>query len=249
MNIGPHRIKRAFSLLETLVVLVIVAVVLTLVLPGFGRLMDTSRGTKNLSNHRTIASALLAYAWEHNGRLPWGSDLGATPVHSAWTKTLAVQGYVTDGTIFFSPKFWPRYGRGDKSGAYQVLRNPTKYLNSVIPWGYPSYGVNRYGAMPTSTDGRKPASLTKVGEEGHLAKLILVRDVYQPTYDTPSKPYAGGTWWFSNEANLPNPEDTYGGMVYASFADGHVEAFPRSTMIEMMKSGTAMPLFHNVYTR
>lgn len=81
--------------------------------------------------------------------------------------------------------------------------------------------------------------------DGNLSRLMLIRDAYNPTY---AENYGGGTWWFANAGSLPLEKDTYAGMIHASFADGHVQAFPREEMTVMMQSGASDPMFINVYT-
>jgi len=249
---------QGFTLVEISISMAIAAVLMVLLLVGYRSATQTALGVKNLSQHKEISRALLDYAAAHQGYFPWTNDYNppfgkkadGSFYNSHYPKTLAILGYITDGRVFFSPKFLPRWGRSeDRSGMYQILQDPKKFPGATIPWAYPSYAANRYGAMPVSTDKRKPAQLTQVGRDGNLSKLMLIRDAYTAAQDTPERRLGGGQPWFSNENYLPPPEDCYRGMVYASFADGHVEAFPRETMVEMMKSGAGAPLFSNYYTK
>ncbi len=240
---------RAFGLVETLAAMAVLAVLMLLTFPLVRHAREASDGARNLANQRIVAGALLAYASEHGGKLPWANDLSNAPYHTPWPKALALGGYVEDAMVFFSPKLWPRYGgAAGKAGAYAVIRNPKNYPNSVVPWGYPSYGANRYGAMPASTDARLPASLPRVGREGNLHRLMLIRDVYQSEFDTEANPRAGGVWWFSADNHLPGEQETYNGNLHAAFADGHVESFPRVKLAAVLRSGSAAPVFYNVYT-
>lgn len=239
------RIERlsAFTMLEILIAVTILSVLMLLGFAGYQRAMDMAHGTKNLKNHQVIVNALLAYAGDHNAQLPWGSEVKESGVTYHYPKTLFRQGYVTDGRAFFSPRFWPFWA--DKEGVLLVLQNPEKFESVVIPWAYPSYAANRYGAMPTSTEGRKPASLLRIAGDGNLSRLMLIRDAYNPTY---AENYGRGTWWFANAGSLPLEKDTYAGMIHASFADGHVQTFSREEMTVMMQSGASDPMFINVYT-
>jgi prepilin-type processing-associated H-X9-DG protein len=133
-----------------------------------------------------------------------------------------------------------------------ALRRPD--IPTIIPWYFTNYGVNRLGAMPHSQDddGRKPARLPVVGADGNMSKLMLLRDTYRAGYDTESNPYGGGICFFSwpGWPYTPPKHKTYGGMVHASFADGHVEAF---TLSEVKKIAEQPPdgasQFQNRYTR
>lgn len=244
--------RQAFTMLEILIAVVIVGVLVMLGIGGYQRVIGMAQGAQNLSNHRIIVAGLLAYSLEYKGRLPYNVDYNP-PFHmdnsySPWPKTLCVLGYVSDGSVFFSPKFWPRWG--NKESAQLVIRNPQNYPNSIVPWGYPNYGANRYGAMPNSQgDSRTPANLFRVAGDGNLSRLMLIRDTYDETYDKPpSILRGGGTHWFANASTIPKEEDCYAGIVHASFADGHVEGFRREKMVELMGSGTTAPMFYNIYT-
>ena len=260
----PHctcflRNRKGFTLVELLVVVLIIGVLAALLLPVYRKMTTTSMGVGNLANHRVIAGALIAYAQENKGRLPWSFDIdppfgdgasappfGASP----YPKTLASMGYVGDGRVFFSPMFWPRYG--NKQGALLVVGNPTKYPNSIVPWAYTNYGANRYGAMPNRPDGgRQPANLLRVGSDGNLSKLMLIRDTYEPGFDlAPSNLLGGGTYWFFNNGSTPPENRSYNGIVHASFADGHVKGFKRQALLDLINKapGGGPPLFNNVYT-
>lgn len=196
---------------------------------------------------------------EHQGQLPWGNDTdppfgdgASVPPNgtSPYPKTLTYLGYVGDGRIFFSPMFWPRWD--PKSGALLVVGNPTKYPSAIVPWAYTNYGINRYGAMPERPDGgRKPANLFRVGGDGNLSKLMLTRDTYNPSFDRdPSFLRGGGTYWFAKNGSMPEERDTYGGIVHASFADGHVEGFRRKDLMDLIDKAPKgeAPLFIDKYT-
>lgn len=247
---------RGFTLLEILICVAITAVLCALAFAGYRQVSNTALGTRNISNHRTIIRALLAYSADFQGKLPFfvdydppfGNGASSAPnSYSHYPKTLCFLGYLSNGSAFFSPRYWPRWS--PKDGATLVINNPTNYPSVIVPWAYTNYAVNRYGAMPSSRDERVAANLNKVGGDGNLSKLMLIRDSYTPDYDRPSMRRGGGIVWFSNESNIPPLEDCYNGMVHASFADGHVEAVPRAEMLEGSKASASEPMFSNIYTR
>lgn len=249
----------AFTLLQTLVVVAIMAVLLVVSAGAYRRVLDSAKGAVNISNHRTIARGLLAYAQDFGGTLPWSEDddppfgdgVSSLPnSYSPYPKTLCILGYVSNGSVFFSPRFWPRWG--EKERILLIVQEPSRYPSAIIPWAYTNYGVSRYGAMPSYSDrggGRRPANLLKVAADGNLSKLMLTRDTYYAGYDqAPSNLRGGGIHWFANESNIPEEKDTYAGIVHAAFADGHAQGFRRDEMVKMSKSSTAAPMFYNVYT-
>lgn len=65
---GPR--KKAFTLVELLVVVVILAVLMGLGVPAVQRSLDKARATQCLSNLRQIGLALASYAGDHEQELP-----------------------------------------------------------------------------------------------------------------------------------------------------------------------------------
>ncbi len=65
-----HRLPAAFSLLELLVAIAILAVVAALAIVGVQRSRETAANTRCLNNLREIGIATAAYTSEHGGKLP-----------------------------------------------------------------------------------------------------------------------------------------------------------------------------------
>ncbi|HEV2295011.1 MAG TPA: prepilin-type N-terminal cleavage/methylation domain-containing protein [Tepidisphaeraceae bacterium] len=65
----PRR-RRAFSLVEILVVIAIIAILLAIVLPVVNRVRELSRRTACARNLQNAGAALHAYANAHHGKLP-----------------------------------------------------------------------------------------------------------------------------------------------------------------------------------
>lgn len=62
--------KKAFTLVELLVVMGIMAILVSLLLPALSKAMQAARATQCLSNLRQIAAAEIMYANDNNGALP-----------------------------------------------------------------------------------------------------------------------------------------------------------------------------------
>ena len=71
------RDKRGFTLVELLVVISIIALLLTLLVPALGRIGEKARQVKCKGNLRLIGQAMIAFADDHNGRLPGSYDIAA----------------------------------------------------------------------------------------------------------------------------------------------------------------------------
>src|SRR6187402_909555 len=62
--------QRAFTLVELLVVIGIIAVLIALLLPTLNRAREAARGVQCLSNLRQLAQATIMFADDHRGFMP-----------------------------------------------------------------------------------------------------------------------------------------------------------------------------------
>jgi prepilin-type processing-associated H-X9-DG protein len=250
---GGRPRSRAFTLPEILVFFCIAAVLTMLIGQSAAFARKASLGAKNAGFHRQIAAALIAHAADHSGNLPYAlekPEVSLPPFAGqtiSYPRRLVALGYVTDPAIFFGPlagDWWQKSGN---------FTNSKTHKND--PWNYPNYGANRYGAMPYSqpedNPRLSPANLIRIGSEGVLSQMLLLRDVYNAENDR-----FGGGELRCNPANMPLAEKTYNNRVYASFADGHVESFSREELIALeafsnskIKDNGVAPIFYLKYTR
>ncbi|MEI8291325.1 MAG: prepilin-type N-terminal cleavage/methylation domain-containing protein [Verrucomicrobiota bacterium] len=77
------RTGRAFTLVELLTVIAIIALLTALLLPVLGRTKESARATVCLSNLRQIGIALQIYVQENNNKLPMLRDVPTNPVEAA----------------------------------------------------------------------------------------------------------------------------------------------------------------------
>ncbi len=66
--------RDGFTLIELLVVISIIALLIGLLIPALGRVRDSARATKSLSNVRQWGIAQLAFAADSDGLLAWAGD-------------------------------------------------------------------------------------------------------------------------------------------------------------------------------
>jgi prepilin-type N-terminal cleavage/methylation domain-containing protein len=110
----PHPSPRAFSLVELLVVIGIIAVLVAILLPAMGRAREQARQTQCASQLRQLGQAFHLYANANAGWLPlWGGwhtyPDGANADDSpglAWTEELAPQFARPDAPVYNCPD-WP----------------------------------------------------------------------------------------------------------------------------------------------
>jgi prepilin-type N-terminal cleavage/methylation domain-containing protein len=81
-----RRAPRAFTLLELLVVISIIALLASLLFPVVGRVMDNADTTKCLGNLRQIASSINLYCADNNNTLPSIETDPTNPVYPEGTK-------------------------------------------------------------------------------------------------------------------------------------------------------------------
>src|SRR5437867_3912503 len=77
---NPKSAPGAFTLVELLVVLAIIALLAALVLPALGRAKESGRGAACLSNLHQIGLALQLYVDENRNRLPIMRDKSTTTI-------------------------------------------------------------------------------------------------------------------------------------------------------------------------
>ena len=61
--------RQGFTLIELLVVIAIISILIALVTIAAGMMMQRSKSTRDLGNHRTFGMATFSHATDHNGKL------------------------------------------------------------------------------------------------------------------------------------------------------------------------------------
>ena len=90
---------RAFTLLEVLVTIAIIAALAALLLPVLGRMRERGEQTSGLSNMRQIGAAFHLYAGEHEMELPTPTE--RMTIKDRWPKLLA--NYLQDVKVYAAP--------------------------------------------------------------------------------------------------------------------------------------------------
>jgi prepilin-type N-terminal cleavage/methylation domain-containing protein len=100
-----RRQTRAFTLVELLVVIGIIAVLVGILLPTIARARESSRRTKCMSNLKQIGAAMILYSSEHNGRLPNANPVNTVGDFAASNDVLVAlnERYIKAPAVFHCP--------------------------------------------------------------------------------------------------------------------------------------------------
>ncbi len=157
--------RRAFSLLEILVVVAVLGILAALLFPAFSRAREKARGATCLSNYRQIGLAIHQYAQDNDDLSPANGGSFAGLVKDCAP-------YIHSDKVFVCPDDYDRQEEG-RAGSYRV---PSRYQGKPMSCGW----LNPYigGEITTS-------SQTTLSYE---AEQDFVQAPIRPTYR-----HSGGT--------------------------------------------------------
>lgn len=149
--IGPCS-RAAFTLVELLTVIAIIAVLAGIFIAVTGKVRATARESAGAANLRQIALATLAYAGDHRGQLPYGQTLTAPTGDFSTAISSYLAGSGGDGSY------------NDKHGYDRVFRDPSAAVDggachfttnpSVMGYDYNKYTQSMLSHMPLNQIGR-----------------------------------------------------------------------------------------------
>lgn len=222
---------RAFTLMELLVTMGIIAVLLALLLPALGRARENGRTTTCRNHHRQLVLAWQMYADNHGGALPWTVDDGDGLPFTNWvaghlrnpleatntallvdpTRSLLAT-HAADPRLYKCPSDPSPLAR---SVSMNNRLNPVRFLKPVLVIG--GLGTN-FMVYRHYQQIREPARIYVMLDErydsineGNFAVDLSNTGSFEG-HGIPT-PY----WW------LDTPAGYHSKSVNLSFADGHVE--------------------------
>jgi prepilin-type N-terminal cleavage/methylation domain-containing protein/prepilin-type processing-associated H-X9-DG protein len=215
----PQR-RRAFTLIEMLVVIAILALLMALVFPAVSSSMMRASMAKATSNFRQLGTVLMIHSVENRGRLPG-------PLY-----TNQRSGYRQGLPLGIGAKLWAEMGLSPPTADYQPV--PLLIVPALWKWPYTindpnpgAYTVVRDVPMPDGTTGH-PFGLSN---NMSLATLRLF-EIPNPTTTWaiwerggPGDPSAG---------NRSFSEPIHGKRRVVLFFDGHVQAVPSDQLPAFM---------------
>jgi prepilin-type N-terminal cleavage/methylation domain-containing protein/prepilin-type processing-associated H-X9-DG protein len=103
----PNRKRKAFTLVELLVVIGIIAVLIAMLLPALNKAREGARAVQCLSNMKQLATATIMFANEHKGYMP-GNGAGLTVSDPS---TGQITGSASPATDYKTPADWIAWQR------------------------------------------------------------------------------------------------------------------------------------------
>lgn len=201
---SPRFRPSAFTLVELLTVIGIIAILAALAFPVISVMKKNGQMTKSLHNIRGGGSALLGYAAENNGQFPL---LCATSYKSPfWTESVAnYLAPAVTGLVFPGVKTTPS------------LQSPL--LKAGQHHGISDYAANTEVMLRnTSSLNADPLRLASVPRPAETAMLITAIEKKSPLTAT----WYVESWAYVNGSTSLGPNDHASGKIQIAYIDGHV---------------------------
>lgn len=230
---APRPVKSAFTLLELLFVIVIIAIMVSVLVPGIGKLKTMAEAGKNTVNLREIALGTITWAQDNGGKLPSPQYPGGMTVPNNMDADdffpenydLGDSGLWIDGVVFASIY----KGEVNKSevDANATHLKDTIFVNSQSVKKSPQeldYHKHTY-AMNANLQYDRVYEASSSGGDPYLTEKRLANIKFLPS---------AMLYIENRESNVVKQEDREaiietseqrwdGGKIITAFADGHVE--------------------------
>src|SRR3954447_10816217 len=187
------RRRRAFTLVELLVVIGIIALLISILLPTLSKAQRSARKTACMSNERQLILAVLMYAGENKGKFPGGPGYINNvyePRLASWD-TEAKNPYSCNGDPQFGPTFLAKYVGNSKQiggcpGEPKVGETGVNNLANRTSYWYPMSLVYtpdevRFAGNIGPTTPQTPQKLTAVRHPSNKVIIIERKSYHERT--------------------------------------------------------------------
>ncbi len=146
-----HARKPAFTLVELLVVIGIIAVLIGMLLPALSRAREASRRAECLSNLRQVGIAFRFYALDNHDQVPLGYRAGNmqfnSMVYSMSAKKFVLFGWLYNAGLMKSPRTFFCPSENDSKSLFNTPQNPWPPGNAAFQV-YAGYGCRPEVELP-----------------------------------------------------------------------------------------------------
>lgn len=223
----PSEPSSAFSILELIISVGIVALLVTLAIPAAGRFTQSGKQTACMQNLRQLHTAIASYAADHNGEFPVDRFNSATGT-SWYGALLGRRGNNYD----LENGYIVHAGYGKKRAPFFCPANPTPIVASgSIGWTTYAINSNLYVNDTNSTnDGAEDPNYRERRTAQRMSTVngnkALLTDACKRSVTPPASTYKIAGARYSNPWSDSHP--VHGERVNVLFVDGHIES-PRVT--------------------
>jgi len=213
---APVHSAAAFTLVELLVVIAVIAVLAALLLPALGKAKQKAFEISCLNNLKQLQTAYVLYLGDHGDALPpnksWfdGSIGEAVSASGSWV--LGNAKYYSDPTNLHAGVLWP-YVEG--AGVYLCPAD-----KSLLSGGSPAPRLRSY-ASSQYLNGAPPDAITRMSQMRRPPPVNVFNFIDEN--ETSIEDGNFGTQRAPSDRWLNLPSDRHGRGTPVSFSDGHVE--------------------------
>ena len=229
----------AFTLVELLVVIGIIAVLIGILLPSLSRAREQSKSTKCLSNLRQIATAMTMYVSEQKGKLPLYNYVDSAGTTIWWPEAL-------------TPYVNIKGARGNNLSVWSCPSYPSE-LPANISAAATHYGINYDHGVNSTVNGAVLRTASRLKQPATLLMLADTEDspglrarygtsagfssftmgfprTYCPLHQRAAATQTVATGYFGNGTGGVDCRHRRGGGACVAYFDGHAAEVTRAQL-------------------